>query len=444
MKRASWNPVTSIRARLVLGATLVLVAFLAAAGYAVQRAHREGVEAAHFARLQSTTYLLLAGAELNPQGELVMPVSFPEPRLSLPSSGLYARILNTRLGTEWRSASVTGLDPPFQQGADVGQWKFGVVEGGGASYMAVTYAVRWRVDRIETPLVLSVLEDRAPLVREERAFVRTLWSWLGGAAVFLLLSQTLLLEWGLSPLGRVAGEIRRVENGEQPEVAGRYPVEIAALTDNINTLVRQERLRQTRYREALSYLAHSLKTPLAVLRNAPEDPALVEQQVARMDDIVQHQLARAKSGTGALFASPLALGTVASRVRESLGKVYADKGLRIDVDIPADLTWRIEVGEAFELLGNLMDNAAKWSRSKVSVRAAREGRDLRLLIDDDGPGFSDTESVLQLHVRGDEQVPGHGVGLAVVDDIVAAQNGTLQLGRSPLGGARVDILLRAP
>lgn len=81
----------------------------------------------------------------------------------------------------------------------------------------------------------------------------------------LLLSQTVLLEWGLAPLRRVAHEIRRIEHGEQAEVAGHYPTEIAALMNNLNTLIKQERLRQTRYKEALSFLAHSLKTPLAVL-----------------------------------------------------------------------------------------------------------------------------------------------------------------------------------
>ena len=98
---------------------------------------------------------------------------------------------------------------------------------------------------------------------------------------------------------------------------------------------------------------------------------------------------------------------------------------------------------AFEMFGNLMDNAAKWAARRVEVSVWREGRGLHVRVDDDGPGFGDRHAILQLHVRGDEKVPGHGVGLAVVNELVASHDGELDLGRSELGGARVDIVLRA-
>jgi two-component system, OmpR family, sensor histidine kinase PhoQ len=438
----------SIRSRLISGALLMLVAFVAGAGIAVQRAHEESVLTAHFARLQSTVYLLLAGAELDTEGKLLMPLSFPEPRLSLPASGLYANIVNVKRNEQWQSGSTVGVAVPFERDAAVGEWRYITVAGaGGHDFLAATYGVKWAGTNVETPLVLSVLEDKSEFNREIRVFRRTLWTWLGGAAALLLLSQTLLLEWGLSPLRRVAQELRRIEGGEQPEVQGRYPAEIAALTDNLNTLIKQERVRQTRYKEALSFLAHSLKTPLAVLRTAlgdpPRLPQAVEQQVARMDDIVQHQLGRAAASGSAKFAPHLALAPVLHRVRDSLQKVYADKSLTYAIECPADLTWRIDEGDAFEMLGNLMDNASKWAKHRVAATVRREGNRLRIQIADDGPGFSDTTSILQLHVRADEKVPGHGVGLAVVNDLVASYEGELNLIRSEWGGALVDISLPA-
>jgi two-component system sensor histidine kinase PhoQ len=132
---------------------------------------------------------------------------------------------------------------------------------------------------------------------------------------------------------------------------------------------------------------------------------------------------------------------VLERIGEALGKVYADKGIAIGIDAAGGLAWRIAESDLFEMMGNLMDNAAKWAKSRVAVRAWREGAALRLRIDDDGPGFSDTESILRLHVRLDERVPGHGVGLAVVSDLVASYEGELKLERSDLGGGRVDITL---
>jgi two-component system sensor histidine kinase PhoQ len=314
--------------------------------------------------------------------------------------------------------------------------------------VGVSYAVRWASGNSEVPLVLSVLEDGTTLDREIATFDRTLWSWLGGAALLLLLSQALLLRWGLAPLRRVTQEVQRIEEGEQQEVEQAYPSEIAALTNNLNTLIRQERVRQTRYKEALSYLAHSLKTPLAVLRSALAEPAqladTVTQQVARMDDIVQHQLGRAAASGNARFVPYLSLAPVAQRIAGSLTKVYADKGLQLQIHCPADLQWRIDEGDAFELLGNVMDNAAKWSRQRVAVTITRSARQLQITVDDDGPGFqADTQAILQIHVRADEKVPGHGVGLAVVNELVTSHGGDLRLERSNWGGGRVTVQLRS-
>ncbi len=459
----------SIRARLIVSATLVLVAFIAAAGWAVQRAHTDSVRAAHFAQLQGTVYLLLAGTEINADGALAMPPSFPEPRLSLPGSGLYASVRNLARDTQWRSPSSLNASAPFLRDATVGQWRFETAAADGRDYLAVAYGVRWVVGNQAVALTVSVLEDSASFQREVAAFARTLWTWLGGAALLLLLSQAALLQWGLSPLRRVASEIRRIERGEQAEVQQHYPSEIAALTDNLNTLIRQERVRQTRFKEALSFLAHSLKTPLAVLRGTMAESgqlrgtmdesgllratvaeseqlrATVAEQVQRMDDIVQHQLGRAGASGTARFVPHLRLAPLLMRVRDALAKVHAGKALAYTLECPGDLAWRIDEGDAFEMLGNLMDNASKWATRQVAVQLSLGVRGLTIRVDDDGPGFPrDTAAVLQLHVRADEKVPGHGVGLAVVNDLVASHHGHLQLTRSAWGGARVEIVLPTP
>jgi two-component system sensor histidine kinase PhoQ len=438
-----FNP--SIRSRLLAGAAVVLLVFMVVAGLAVRQAHEDSVRAAHFAQLQGTVYLLLAGAELDASGALIMPAGFAEPRLSLPGSGLYASIVNVNRGEQWRSPSTVGIEPPFERNVGVGEWRYDTRAGNGTNFLAVGYGVKWAGRAVAAPLVLSVLEDKAAFDREIRAFERTLWGWLGGAGLVLLAAQTVLLGWALAPLRRVALEIRRIENGEQAEVQGRYPAEIGALTSNLNALIGQERVRQTRYREALSFLAHSLKTPLAVLRGTlsqPEQlPVTVAEQVTRMDAIVQHQLSRAAATGAGRFVPPLAIAPVVERIRSSLAKVYADKGIAFTVDCPADLSWRLDEGDAFEMLGNVLDNAAKWARQRVAVRAWRDGGRLRIRVDDDGAGFSDTQSILKLHVRMDERVPGHGVGLAVVNDLVASHHGELNLSRGELGGARVEIVL---
>jgi two-component system sensor histidine kinase PhoQ len=346
---------------------------------------------------------------------------------------------------------------PFQRRLAIGQWKFEVVAAppagqGSASppgtvFLAASYAVNWSDNDRTAPLVFSVLEDASALSRELRAFDRTLLSWLGGTALLLLLTQALLLRWGLAPLRGMAREIQRIEQGEQGKVEGRYPSELAGLTHNLNGLIDQERARQTRYKEALDDLAHSLKTPLAALRATLDEPdqlpAMVAQQVTRMDGIVMHQLGRAGASGAARLSPQLALAPIVQRIQGTLAKVYLDKSLTFTVDCAPGLSWRLDEGDAFELLGNLLDNAAKWARSAVSSRMWLQDQALCIRIIDDGPGFADEQAVPGRRVRLDEQVPGHGIGLAVVRDLVASHQGELRVSRAPGGGAQVDVVLRA-
>ncbi|OIQ74351.1 sensor protein PhoQ [mine drainage metagenome] len=446
----------SIRSRLVWAAAIVLLAFLAGAGWTVQKAYADSVRTQRLARLQATVYLLMAATELDSSGTLLMPPTLAEPRLSLPASGLYASIVNLDTGKTWQSASTLGRKLPFQRHTVVGQWQLGTLSGPQSqsdsqrtiAYLGASYAVKWSANDKTTPLVFSVLEDRLGFERELLAFERTLWSWLGGTGLLLLLTQTWLLRWGLAPLEHMSQEIERIEQGRQARVERVYPKELTRLTNSLNALIEQERARQVRYKEAVDDLAHSLKTPLAVLRTCLDEPAglasMVAQQVARMDAIVVHQLARAGASGAARFAPFLQLAPVLQRIRDTLGKIYHDKNLAFTLECANDLSWRIDQGDAFEMLGNVLDNAAKWARQKVSVRLWQDRQGLCIRVSDDGPGFADSAAQLQRRVRLDEQVPGHGIGLSVVKDLVASHLGQLQIARSDWGGAEVSITLPWP
>lgn len=447
----------SIHARLAWGAFLVLLAFLAIAGWAVQQAFADSVRAQRFARLQTTVYLLMAGAELDDAGRLVMPPSLAEPRLSLPGSGLYASIINLDKGETWRSSSTVGADPPFQRSQATGQWQFDTVhvpqaQRGGdqttseGAFLAASYAVKWVVNDQTAHLVFSILEDKAEFDQELATFKRTLWSWLGATGVLLLVTQTLLLRWGLTPLGQMASEIQHIESGVQTRMEGRYPSELAGLSHNLNLLIDQQLARQTRYKEALDDLAHSLKTPLAALRASltqpSELPATVSQQVRRMDDIVRHQLGRAGASGANRFAPFLILRPLASRMCDTLAKVYVDKALAFVIECPPELAWRMDEGDAFEMLGNLLDNATKWAQHEVRLRIwLDDAQGLCIQVSDDGPGFAEPQAKLARGVRLDESVSGHGIGLAVVKDLVGSYLGELKISNGPSGGAQVDIVL---
>ncbi|MBW3551259.1 MAG: lytic murein transglycosylase B [Proteobacteria bacterium] len=186
-----------------------------------------------------------------------------------------------------------------------------------------------------------------------------------------------------APLGLKPGHtssIRRIEGGHQARIEGSYPSEISGLTDNLNTLIQQERVRQGRYREALSFLAHSLKTPLAVLRSAlgvpAELPVAVSEQVARMDDLVQHQLGRAVAGGAARFAPPLAVAPVLERIRDALAKVEAETGVPAEIIVSiigVETSYGGNTG-SYPVVDALYTLAFAYPRTGEAAKADRENR----------------------------------------------------------------------
>jgi two-component system sensor histidine kinase PhoQ len=300
--------------------------------------------------------------------------------------------------------------------------------------------VRWAIGSSPSLLTFSVAAPLAAQGAEIDAYRRSLWGALAVMAVLLLLALVVVQRWGLRPLRRLARQLARMEAGEIREVPGAHPAELAPLVANLNRLLVRERTQLERYRAALGDLAHSLKTPLAVLRGAPADahlPTVVAEQISRMDQIVNYQLQRAATAGASQSGAPLPVATLVERLFATMAKVYAARALQLDHDIDAGLAVRLDEGDAMELLGNLVDNACKWATHRVRVHAERRGGGLWLVVDDDGPGIDEPERLLRRGQRGDERMPGHGIGLAIAQDIALAYRGELRIERNEAGGARV-------
>jgi two-component system sensor histidine kinase PhoQ len=213
-----------------------------------------------------------------------------------------------------------------------------------------------------------------------------------------------------------------------------------------------------RYRNTLGNLAHSFKTPLAVMRNLLSGSGVSElpiarqldEQVSRMDDIVKYQLKRAAAsgGTG-LGLAPVDVKSALEALRGALLKVYMDRGITCDLSVEEACVYFGDREDLTEMAGNLMDNAFKWARSHVRLTARRlsdstKRRDgLQLIVEDDGPGIPTTDRarVLDRGARLDERVSGQGIGLSVVREIAKLNGGTINIGESPLGGALIEIAL---
>jgi two-component system sensor histidine kinase PhoQ len=303
-----------------------------------------------------------------------------------------------------------------------------------------------------TLFTIAIYEDAEELNRQVGVFRRALWGYLGMAAILLLLVQMLVLRWSLQPLRVLERELARVRRGVSDRLSGRHPPELQQITDSINGLIESEYTHLDQSRNTLSDLAHSLKTPLAVLRSRLDSGAEHEElrqevaaQVQRMSEMVSYQLSRAARSGHALFSAPILVEPRAEEIVASLEKVYASKGVFCEFDVDPQASFYGELGDLQELIGNLLENAFKWSKQRVlltvklepAVGNRRAG--VFIAVDDDGPGvpLENVERLLQRGVRGDERVHGHGIGLAIVQDIVRAYRGELKVEHSAeLGGAR--------
>lgn len=442
---------TSLRARLLAAASIVLAAFFVLTGAALDQAFRDSTLQAQRDKLEGLIYAMLAAARTDAAGNLtVEPRDISDRRLLQPASGLQAALFDEQGRLVWASNNFLEMPPPPEP--PVGQWQFEQLRAPPA--FLLSYGLRW-IDLADDPMryTFVVLEDAASYRRQLATYRRELWLWLAAAAAGLLLVQYLVLRWGLSPLRRLAAELQRVERGERSEIDGHrgYPDELLPLAEGLNAMIRSERNQQVRYRNALGDLAHSLKTPMAVLRGLSDDPEMppavrspLRDQVTAMQQITDYQLRKAATAGRRTLAEPVSPLPIAHKIAQALSKVYAERGVRFSIDAAPTLRMRVDGGDLFELLGNLLDNACKYGGRRVRVRFTRIGRHNVLEIDDDGPGFPpDAQDLLGRGVRADTQKPGQGIGLAAVYEIVKAYEGEIVLERSEWGGARVTVRLPA-
>ncbi|WP_293450578.1 ATP-binding protein [Phenylobacterium sp.] len=301
-----------------------------------------------------------------------------------------------------------------------------------------------------TPVIFMAAEDRSPIDREVRNFVTAT------AIAFLILGLGLIaavvvqVRVGLQPLFRLRHEVADVRRGKAERLSGAYPSELRPLTDELNALVAHNQETVERQRTHVGNLAHALKTPISVMvTEAAQRPGPLAELVTRQTEVmrqqVDHHLRRARAaarsqGQGERTSVP----EVLDELSRTLERIFRDKGVTIDWDAPDDLFFQGERQDFMEIAGNAMENAGKWCRGRVRVRADAAGPErLRLTVEDDGPGLppEQWDEVIRRGARLDENAPGSGLGLSIIDELARAYRGALTLGASPLGGLLVGVEL---
>lgn len=444
---------TALSTRLLIAVSIVLTLFLGISAFSLNNAFESSAESEQKRRLQNYVYTLLAAAELTPDGLLIVPDRLAEPKFLIPNSGLYAQITSGD-DVVWQSPSMIGRFVALPDHPGPSEAIYHKIQlDQGMKIMNLAFGTVWEDNQgQEYDYTFNVSEELSMLEEITSGFQRSLWYWLGGTGIILLLTQWLILRYSLRPLYQAADDLHAIETGEHQRLTGTYPRELHELTQNINNLLDHEESRRLRYKNSLADLAHSLKTPLAVLRGELDNAQRLktlkqrgQEQLDRISSLIDYQLQRAATEGKSNLLAPVSLGEITYKILNSLNKVYQAKHIHNQYEIDRDVFIHADEGDMYELLGNLLENAYKYCNRQVNVVIRMHGRNVEIQVEDDGdgvPGYAHDE-IIKRGRRADTDVEGQGLGLSIVSDIIAAYEGDIRLTNSYLGGACFIVTLSA-
>lgn len=451
---------TSINSRIIFGAIAVVSSFMLLTGFTLSKTFYNSAYSALEDRMTGQVYLLMAVRDFSPRSDSspALNVQIEKP---LPGRSAYSQLSGFITQADgvvlWQSApNIEASIPPsrpLKNGRnDHGKKIFQKYNVDGHTYIGLSITIFWDLKNPGFPLIYHISDDLTDLDNKISDYQYSLWGNLILMSLFLFIMLFLILRWGLKPLRDVEQEIKAVEQGEQEQLKNDYPDEITPLTQNLNQLIQYERQQQLRYRNALADLAHSLKTPLAIIRgqdfNKNQSSNTQEQTfkninnaVDRMNSIIEYQLQRAGSNSPSPHIQYLQLEPVIQTLIDSMKKIYRDKSIHYNYAIEPGIQFKIDEGDFMEILGNLLDNACKWCHNKIKLNMSLKKTELHIQVSDDGPGIAPEmlNEITKRGVRNDELTPGHGVGLAIVKDIVSVYNGKINFTSTSTGGLEVNI-----
>ncbi len=418
---------------------------MSASGFALSALFGDAVRNSFDARLAVLLEGVVAGTERGGDGRLDLKLQLGEPRFDQPFSGWYWQIHDGEQVVR-RSASlwVQALDLPLPDKELVA----GEVEGPSGQRLRVLIRPIVLPGRSE-PYWYAIAGDESELRGPKDRFDQLLALALGMLFAGVLAAILIQVRFGLRPLSRIQQALSSIRSGESRRLEGSYPTEIQPLARELNALIDHSETLIERAQTHVGNLAHGLKTPLSVLANEARRTdsafgALVDRQTNLMREQVDHHLARARAAaTSNILGARSEVAPVLRDLKRALRRIYVERGIEIDVDCPDDLTFRGARHDLEEMLGNLMDNACKWAKSRVRVHCKQQAETCMLTIEDDGDGLPEDQrvEVLKRGRRLDESVPGTGLGLSIVDDLASLYNGKLELGEAALGGLQATLIL---
>ncbi|MGI2058844.1 ATP-binding protein [Shewanella baltica] len=441
-----WQVLNSLKARLVISALLFILVLLPLIGVALNDAFTEQVKSATKNELSAYVYSILAVTEVENK-QISIPELVLENRFNLIQSGLYAIATTEDASGKqtivWHSQSFMGMVPPphFTIPA-TGQSDFEQIELAEQPHLIYSFSVSFASQNQNVPVTIHIIKDEREFQQQIDQFNQQLWTWLLILMFVMLVFQLSWLVWTLRPLARFTQELHSVEQGKSMQLSSQYPTELQAVARQLNILLNTEQTQRKRYRNALADLAHSLKTPLAVIKSQADLSEASSEQVSVISRIIGHQLKRAQTAAAASWHLGIRVDDVAAKLLRTLAKIYREPQIYLSGEMADEAVFKGDEADLTEILGNVLDNACKAAKSTVKLTVTGDAYQLLICIEDDGPGISEAlqNQIFERGIRADSYHQGNGIGLAIVRDLVDSYNGRISVSRSEtLGGAKFSI-----
>jgi signal transduction histidine kinase len=448
----------SLAFRLFASAAAWTLVVLPVTAFLLLSLYRQAVERNFDARLNVYLTSLVASTSAEGAKTPTAPANLGEPSFTIPFSGWYWQI--KKLDDEqplFISDSLLDqqLKLPSQEGVAPDQTltRRAYAPGPQDQRLRVVEREIRPAGAQSTPYSYAIAGDAAEIERDLGEFRMMLIAALGVLGLGLVVATLFQVRFGLAPLRAIRHDLAAIRSGDAERLGGELPTEIRPLQQELNALIQSNREIVDRARTHVGNLAHALKTPLSVITNEAREKdgplaGKVIEQAELMRNQITHHLDRARvAARSGAIGDITDVDGVLKGLKRALDRIYESKALQLTVDLSPGLKFQGEKQDFEEMVGNLLDNACKWAKSRVWVSAARAdgASKFEVLVDDDGPGLTEAEraKAVKRGQRLDETKPGSGLGLSIVADLAHLYKGRFELEPSPQGGVRARLELPA-
>ena len=436
---------TSLRKRFFINSGIVIIAVMILSAALIDVSYRHELKKAEQEKLKLHVFNLLSVSNYNRQ-KMTLPTALSNPKFNTPGSDLWALVLDNQNNKVWQSLSLDDAPLNMPKRPDIGKWQYSQVTLNNETYFTTEYTIQWLLDsKHNTPDFTFIAAQKTDEFYRKIQSFRT-WLILGFIlfSLSLLAIQFFVLKLSFKPINMLGQEIKRLENAKQDKLNEVYPKELEPVTRNLNMLIDKEHKQREKYRAAMADLAHSLKTPISIITaevaKAPANSTLTNA-LTRINDTIEYQLRRAVISGHNLLSKGTNIDATLNMVLSALEKLYKDKNLTAQTNIPDNCQFMGDENDLLEIFGNLLDNAFKHANSLIKFSVYETQKTLTITVEDDGEGIPKDKSqeIFNRGSRLDETINGQGIGLSIVENIAASYGANIQLETSKLGGALFSI-----